>query len=126
MIYFYREKIELAVNLIEAKNNYDDIKALNDVDKINALINTSRPTAEFINSAKRLNKKINKEYPEIGEIHKTASNMANSASSCKDEICSEYDAVLKDLNSDIYGILASVLLKHGKISCIKEFIKSVD
>ena len=52
--------------------------------------------------------------------------MAKPASICQDKSFSEYDAILKDLSSDLYGILVSVLLKHGKISCIKEFIESVD
>ena len=52
--------------------------------------------------------------------------MANPVSLCQDKTFSEYDAILESLNSDLYGILASVLLKHGKISCIKDFIESVD
>ena len=71
-------------------------------------------------------KRINEDYPEINEMHNIASNMENPARICQDKSFSEYDAILKDLNSDLYGILASVLLKHGKISCIKEFIESVD
>ena len=71
-------------------------------------------------------KRINEDYPEINEMHNIASNMENPARICQDKSFPEYDAILKDLNSDLYGILASVLLKHGKISCIKEFIESVD
>mgnify|MGYP007123075913 CR=1 FL=1 len=81
---------------------------------------------EFVNAAKQLDKRINPDYPEINEMHNIASNMANPVSMFQDKIFSEYDAILKDLNNDLYGILASVLLKHGKISCIKEFIESVD
>lgn len=126
MIHFYREKVELAVKLIDAKSKYDDIKALNDVSEINMMINTAKPTVEFVNLAKQLNKRIIEDYPEIDEMHIIASNMANSVGLYQGETCSEYDAILKDLNSDIYGILASVLLKHGEISCIKEFIERVD
>ena len=126
MIHFYREKVELAVKLIDAKSKYDDIKAQNDVSEINMMINTAKPTVEFVNLAKQLNKRIIEDYPEIDEMHTIASNMANSVGLYQGEACSEYDAILKDLNSDIYGILASVLLKHRKISCIKEFIESVD
>lgn len=39
---------------------------------------------------------------------------------------SVYTAVLEDLRSNKFGIFASVLLKHRKISCIKEFIEKVD
>lgn len=126
MIHFYREQVELAVKLIDSKSKYDDIKALNDVTQINTMINTAKPTVEFVNAAKQLDKRINKDYPEINEMHNIASNMARPASICQDKSFSEYDAILKDLNSDLYGILASVLLKHGKISCIKEFIESID
>ena len=126
MIHFYKEQVELAVKLIDIKSKYDDIKASKDVTEINTMINTAKPTVEFVNAAKQLDKRINEDYPEIDEMHKIASNMANSVSLYQERSCSEYDAILKDLNSDVYGILASVLLKHGKISCIKEFIESVD
>ena len=119
MIHFYKEQVELAVKLIDIKSKYDDIKASNDVTEINTMINTAKPTVEFVNAAKQLDKRINEDYPEINEMHNIASNMANTARICQDKSFSEYDAILKDLNSDLYGILASVLLKHGKISCIK-------
>ena len=122
MIHFYKEQVEFAVKLIEIKSKYDDIKASKDVTEIN----TAKPTVEFVNAAKQLDKRINSDYPEINEMHNIASNMANPVSMFQDKIFSEYDAILKDLNNDLYGILASVLLKNGKISCIKEFIESVD
>lgn len=126
MIHFYREQVELAKKLIDTKSKQDDIKALNDVNEINFVIKTAIPTVEFVNAAKRLNKRINEDYPEIDEMHKIASNMANPIRLRKEKTFSEYDAILSDLNSDVYGILASVLLKHEKISCIKEFIERVD
>lgn len=126
MIHFYKEQVEFAVKLLEIKSKYDDIKASKDVTEINTMINTAKPTVEFVNAAKQLDKRINADYPEINEMHNIASNMANPVSICQDKSFSEYDAILKDLNSDLYGILASVLLKHGKISCIKEFIETVD
>lgn len=126
MIHFYKEQVEFSVKLLEIKSKYDDIKASKDVTEINTMINTAKPTVEFVNAAKQLDKRINADYPEINEMHNIASNMANPVSICQDKSFSEYDAILKDLNSDLYGILASVLLKHGKISCIKEFIETVD
>lgn len=126
MIHFYREQVELAKKLIDTKSKQDDIKALNDINEINFVIKTAIPTVEFVNAAKRLNKRINEDYPEIDEMHKIASNMTNPIRLRKEKTFSEYDAILSDLNSDVYGILASVLLKHEKISCIKEFIERVD
>ncbi len=126
MIHFYKEQVELAVKLVDIKSKYDDIKASKDVTEINTMVNTAKPTVEFVNAAKQLDKRINEDYPEINEMHNIASNMANPVSLCQDKTFSEYDAILESLNSDLYGILASVLLKHGKISCIKDFIESVD
>ena len=126
MIHFYKEQVELAVKLVDIKSKYDDIKASKDVTEINTMVNTAKPTVEFVNAAKQLDKRINEDYPEINEMHNIASNMANPVSICQDKSFSEYDAILESLNSDLYGILASVLLKHGKISCIKDFIESVD
>ena len=126
MIHFYKEQVEFALILIEIKSKYDDIKASKDVTEINTMVNTAKPTVEFVNAAKQLDKRINEDYPEINEMHNIASNMANPVSLCQDKTFSEYDAILESLNSDLYGILASVLLKHGKISCIKDFIESVD
>ena len=126
MIHFYKEQVELAVKLVDIKSKYDDIKASKDVAEIEAMIHTAKPTVEFVNAAKQLDKRINEDYPEINEMHNIASNMANPVSLCQDKTFSEYDAILESLNSDLYGILASVLLKHGKISCIKDFIESVD
>lgn len=126
MIHFYKEQVEFAVKLLEIKSKYDDIKASKDATEINTMINTAKPTVEFVNAAKKLDKRINEDYPEINEMHNIASNVANPVSLCQDKTFSEYDAILESLNSDLYGILASVLLKHGKISCIKDFIESVD
>ncbi len=126
MIYFYREYVDLAVKLMDDKSEIDDIKAINDLNEIKFMVNTAKPTVEFVNSAKLLHKRINEDYPKIDEMHRVASSMVNPMRSCPKESYSKYDAILADLNSDMYGILATVLLKHGKISCIKEFIQSVD
>lgn len=126
MIHFYKEQVEFAVKLIDIKSNYDDIKASKDVAEIKTMIHTAKPTVQFVNAAKRLDKRINEDYPEIADMHKIASNLANPLKLCQEKVFSEYNAILSDLNSDVYGIYASVLLKHGKISCIKDFIETVD
>lgn len=126
MIHFYREQVELAKKLIDIKSKRDDIKAQDDVTEIKSMIKTAIPTVEFVNAAKQLDKRINEEYPEIVGMHKAALNMTNFIKLRQEKAFSEYDAILSDLNSDVYGIYASVLLKHGKISCIKEFIERVD
>lgn len=58
-------------------------------------------------------------------MHKIASTVANSVSLHQGESCSEYDTILKDLNSDIWNFGIGII-KTGGIFCIKEFIESVD
>ncbi len=43
-----------------------------------------------------------------------------------DNIDQPEDIVKQDLITDMFGIYASVLLKHQKVDCIKEFIDSVE
>ena len=126
MIHFHKQQVELAKRLIDTKSTYDDIKAANDLSEINYMFNIAQPTLEFVNAAEQLNERINREYPEIYEMHKVASGMASNLGIQSKKAYSEYDAVLEDLKSDIFGILLSVLLKHDVVSCVKEFIESVD
>lgn len=65
MIHFYKEQVEFALKLIEIKSKYDDIKASKDITEINTMINTAKPTVEFVNAAKQLDERINADYPEI-------------------------------------------------------------
>lgn len=126
MIHFYEDLVQLVEKIIDAKSTYDDIKAANDLYEIDCAINNAQPTIGFINAAKQLDRRINEDYPEIEEMHRIGSAMASTREKSNATPYSEYEAILKDLNSDRYGIYVSVLLKHGKIAAIKEFIKSVD
>lgn len=126
MIYFYEELVQFALKLIDVKSTQDDIKASIDLNEINLALNNASLTQEFIDYAVKLHARIKKDYPEIDEMHTVASKMGRGLGMGNEMAQSEYDAVLSNLRSDMYGILASVLLKHEKVSCIKEFIKSVD
>lgn len=126
MIYFYEELVTVVKKIIDAKSTSDDIKAFNDVSDINYVLNIAQPTVEFVYTAKKLDEKINRDYPEINQMHQVAMNMVPFVQENRVNSISEYDAVLKDLRSDKFGIYAAVLLKHKKISCIKDFIRCVD
>lgn len=59
-------------------------------------------------------------------MYRVAFQMSNPIKTYTKISKSEYMAVLDDLKSDKFGIYASVLLKHGEISCNKNFIEKVD
>lgn len=126
MIHFHREHLAIVERLIDAKSIHDDIKAANDLSDINLMISQAKPTIEYVDAAKQLDRRIYNDYPEIAEMFRVASQMSNSVNANKKISQSEYTAVLDNLKSDKFGIFASVLLKHGEISCIKDFIEKVD
>lgn len=126
MIHFYEELVQFALKLIDVKSTQDDIKASIDLNEINLALNNTFLTQEFFEYAIKLHERIKKDYPEIDEMNTVASKMRRGLGMGNEMAQSEYDAVLSNLRSDMYGILASVLLKHEKVSCIKDFIKSVD
>lgn len=128
MIYFYEELVKLAHKLINDKSTQDDVKAFMDINEISLALQNASFTDEFLNYATKLHERIKKEYSEIDEMHTMAFNMRSALGLGMDNDItrSEYDDILSNLNSDMYGILVSVLLKHEKVSCIKDFIKSVD
>lgn len=126
MIYFYEELVQFALKLIDVKSTQDDIKASIDLYEINLALNNTFLTEEFFDYAIKLHERIKKDYPEIDEMHTVASKMRRGLGMGNEMAQSKYDAVLSNLRSDMYGILVSVLLKHEKVSCIKDFIKSVD
>ena len=126
MIHFYEELVQYALKTIDDRSTQDDIKASFDLGEISNTLNAAMPTWKFIDSANKLHERIKKDYPEIDEMHTAASKMRRGFGMGNEMSQSKYDAVLSNLRSDMYGILASVLLKHEKVSCIKEFIKSVD
>ncbi len=63
---------------------------------------------------------------EIDEMQRVASQMLNCVSAYTSIPQSEYIVIVNDLKSDKFGIFVSVLLKHGKMPCIKDCIEKVD
>lgn len=126
MIHFYKNQVELAERIIDVKSTYDDIKAADDLNEINYMLNIAQPTLDFVNTAKKTHERINRDYPEIKEMHVVAAGMASTLGMQSKMPYSEYDGILENLKSDMFGILLSVLWKHGVVSGVKEFIESVD
>ena len=125
-IYFYDNLVALAKSLIDAKSTYDDVKAGLDIGEIEALENSNIQLQKTIDAAKKLHKRLNDEYKEIAQMHIAASQMKRVMRVDSGNNQSEYEEVLSKLESDRYGIYASVLLKHRVISQIKEFIERVE
>ena len=104
----------------------DDAKAANDIERIEEILNEPIMTDTLYNEAVRLDRKLIKNCPEITELCSAADAMQKVLGIRSERrIRQPEDIVKQNLITDMFGIYASVLLKHKKIDCIKEFIDSV-
>lgn len=126
MIHFYGNLKDLALDLIELKSNIDDVKANHDLKELSYVVAMAQPTKDYVETAKNLHEKVNREYPEIKEMCDFALTMQKNRVYNGIKRKTELENIVDCLITDEFGILASVLIKHNKIETIKEFIKEVD
>ena len=126
MIYFYKELKDLALKILEQKSTIDDVKAEKDLLEISNILQSAQSTIELSSDANALHIRINREYPQIAKMYEVAQNTFGSIKVYRVSYSSEYEEIKSHLEGDMYGILATVLLKHGRISAVKEFIERVD
>ena len=121
-----QELVNAAKTLLKEKSLKDDVKAANDIERIEEILNEPIMTVTLYNKAVRLDQKLIKNYPEITDLCSAADAMQNVLRIRSERrIGQPEDIVKQDLITDMFGIYASVLLKHQIIDCIKEFIDSV-
>jgi hypothetical protein len=113
---FYRgDLIQLADQIMDAKSNADDTKALSDMLLVCKILNGE--DNGMFNPAE-VDIRLRQEYPSIENLEYLASQFPIRTGG-SDKI---YDAMTVRLYGDARGICADVLLKHGKISAIRELI----
>ena len=121
-----QELVNVAKKLLDEKSLKDDAKAANDIERIEEILNEPIMTDTLYNEAVRLDQKLIEDYPEITELCNAADAMQKALGIRSERRISQPEDIVKqDLITDMFGIYASVLLKHQKIDCIKEFIDSV-
>ena len=126
MMKLKQELVNAAKTLLKEKSLKDDVKAANDIERIEEILNEPIMTVTLYNKAVRLDQKLIKNYPEITDLCSAADAMQNVLGIRSERrIGQPEDIVKQDLITDMFGIYASVLLKHQIIDCIKEFIDSV-
>lgn len=120
------ELVNEAKTLLKEKSLKDDAKAANDIERIEEILNAPIITETLYDEAVRLDRELMKRYPEIEELCNTADAMQKVLGIRNERRISQpEDITIQNLITDMFGIYASVLLKHQKIDCIKEFIDSV-
>lgn len=125
MIHFVESLVHEACRIVESKGNADDIKAGRDLQEINRVMALDMNNYFNVQRGMELDKRLMKEYPEIQLMCSIADNMLPNKVEKVQMKSSAGNQILKLLETDRYGILARVLIKHKEISEIKAFIKSV-
>lgn len=127
MMHLYENLKDMALKLIDMKGTIDDIKAGEDISKIEAAGWIDSEEA-FIHTASVLDEYLKKEYPMIEKLCEAGNAMQQAAGISDNSagFLSETKRLQDSLVTDYFGILVSVLMKHKIISHVKEFIKLVD
>lgn len=125
MMYFEKDLVNKAIELIDGKSKSDELKAFTDVNDINNMIRNLQINRDYQCYAIKLNLRLREEYPSIEKLLNLGRSMVNNSVG-NNTIYDVVSAIIADLNADKYGIYADVLLKHEVINDMKKFIEKVD
>jgi hypothetical protein len=113
--FYRRDLIQLAEQIMDAKSNADDAKAFSDMFVVYKILNGED---NGIFNPEEVDIRLRREYPSIESLEYLARQFPIRAGA-SDKI---YDAMTVRLYGDARGICADVLLKHGRITALKELI----
>lgn len=125
MMYFKKDLVNKAIELIDEKSKADELKAFTDVSDINKMIENLQTSADYRYYGIQLDERLRRDYPSIEKLQELGRNMVDNSGNNN----TKYDvvsAIIANLNADKYGIYADVLLKHEVINDMKKFIEKVD
>lgn len=124
-MYFDKDLVNKAIELIDGKSKSDELKAFTDVNDINNMIINLQINRDYQCDAIKLNQRLREEYPSIEKLLNLGRSMVNNSVG-NNTIYDVVSAIIADLNADKYGIYVDVLLKHEVINDMKKFIEKVD
>ena len=125
MMYFEKDLVNKAIELIDGKSKSDELKVFTDVNDINNMIINLQINRDYQYDAIKLNQRLREEYPSIEKLLNLGRSMINNSVG-NNTIYDVVSAIIADLNADKYGIYVDVLLKHEVINDMKKFIEKVD
>ena len=125
MMYFEKDLVNKAIELIDGKSKSDELKVFTDVNDINNMIRNLQINRDYQYDAIKLNQRLREEYPSIEKLLNLGRSMINNSVG-NNTIYDVVSAIIADLNADKYGIYVDVLLKHEVINDMNKFIEKVD
>lgn len=126
MIRLHQNLKQKALDIIDVRSTKDDIKAGNDLNELSQMMQRLKVSSDCISEAENLDKRIQKEYPEIKMLCDAGNTLHTSNTKQTQPSYNNYnEQLIGFLNTDRFGVFASVLLKHNIISAVKDFIEEV-
>ena len=124
-IYFKKDLVSAALNLIKLKGTVDKLKAKDDIDQIDAILTSYYSEYGYDPvAADLLDKRILKEYPVIGRINQLPSLKISSG--LKNDSLPVVNPIISNLNQDRYGIMFDVLSKEGLVHKLEDFVDRIE
>ena len=121
MLYFKKDLISTAQQIVQAKGTKDDAKALSDLLEISQLLESYKATGLYEPQyATNLNQRIREEYPLIDKL---CSLQSNGTPQRDVNNSKGYPYELGQLDTDMYGILVTVLLKKGIVQKMEDALE---
>ena len=124
-IYFKKDLVSAALNLIKFKGTVDKLKAKDDIDQIDAILTSYYSGYGYDPvAADLLDKRILKQYPVIGRINQLPSLKISSG--LKNDSLPVVNPIISNLNQDRYGIMFDVLSKEGLVHKLEDFVDRIE
>lgn len=121
IVKYEKALIDSAYKLIKEKSHKDDVKAAEDLYVLDTILCGTQTHFNLYG----VDEKLRKEYKTIGMLENIQSDFSYNDGKPMKRIITEEERLMNRLESDRIGIMADVLLKHGKIKCIDEIYKHV-
>ena len=99
MMYFKKDLVNKAIELIDEKSKADELKAFTDVSDINKMIENLQTSADYRYYGIQLDERLRREYPSIEKLQELGRNMVDNSGNNN----TKYDvvsAIIANLNAD--------------------------
>lgn len=121
-INFNEVLLDEAYKLAQIKSKISDIKAVDDLYVVDEVL---AGRGGIIN-VYGLDARLRAEYETIEQLESKVYKFAYKVTNVSSGVYSETERIVQRLKSDRHGILADVLIKHGKMKFAEELYKKMD
>lgn len=105
----------------QVRGKKSDVKATDDLYVVDKVIAGNAGCIDIY----ALDERLRREYETIEQLENKESEYAFGDNNRVSEVCSESERMISRLKSDKHGILADILIKHGRMKYVEEMYKKM-